>query len=53
MELSFVKQNVCNDAVSKHLNEPPTADKIKRTDATCLEKLVQRNHNLMFDQPAR
>ena len=27
----------------------PTADKIKQTGATCLEKLVQWNHNKIFD----
>ena len=40
MEGSFVKQNVLQRRVSILLNEPPTADKIKQTRATCLEKLV-------------
>ena len=37
MEGSFVKQNVLQRRVSKLLNEPPMADKIKQTGATCLE----------------
>ena len=40
MEGSLVKQNVLPRRVSKLLNESPTADKIKQTGATCLEKLV-------------
>ena len=41
MEGSFVKQNVLQRRVSKLLNvNLPTADKIKQTGATCLEKLV-------------
>ena len=41
VEGSFVKQNVLQRRVSKLLNEPQaTADKIKQTGATCLEKLV-------------
>ena len=39
MELSFGKQNVLQRRVIKLLL--PTADKIKQTGATCLEKLVQ------------
>ena len=46
VELSFMKQNVLQRSVSKLLNEPPTAYKIKQTGATCLEKLVLWNHNL-------
>ena len=42
-----MKQIVLQRRVSKLLL--PTADKIKQTGATCLEKLVQRNHNITFD----
>ena len=31
----------------------PTADKIKHTGATCLEKLVAWNHNFFFFQPGK
>ena len=41
MELSLVKQNVSQRRVSKLLNDLPTAEKIKQTGATSLEKLVQ------------
>ena len=40
MELAFVKQNVLQRRVSKLLNNLFSADKIKQTGATCLEKLV-------------
>ena len=49
VELSFVRQNVLQRRVSKLLNEPLTADKIKETGAACSEKLVQWNHNIIFD----
>ena len=39
-----MKQNVLQRRVSKL-----TADKIKQTGATCLEKLVLLNHNIIFD----
>ena len=45
VEGSFVQQNVLQRRVSKLL----TADKIKQTGATCLEKLVPWNHNIIFD----
>ena len=49
MELGFVKHNVLHRRVSKLLNEPPaTADKISQTGPTCLEKLVQLIHNIIF-----
>ena len=39
MELSLVKKNVLQRRISKLLNESlSTADKIKQTAATCLEK---------------
>ena len=47
MELSSVKQNALQRRVSKLLF--PTADKIKQTGTTCLEKLVKLNHNTIFD----
>ena len=48
VEGSFVKQTVLQRRVSKLLIEHPYADKIKQTGATCLEKLVQWNHNAQF-----
>ena len=50
-EISFVRQIVLQRRVSKILL--PAADKIKHTVATCLENLMQRNHNIIFDQPLR
>ena len=37
-----------NDALVNFLLNLPTTDKIKQTGATCLEKLVQWNYNIMF-----
>ena len=42
-EISFVRQIVLQRRVSKLLL--PTADKIKQTGATCLEKLVPSNQS--------
>ena len=46
-EISFVRQIVLQQHVSKLLL--PMANKINQTGATCLEKLVQRDHNIIFD----
>ena len=49
MELGFARHNVLQRRVSKLLNEPPaTTDKISQTGPTCLEKLVQLIHNIIF-----
>ena len=48
VELSFVKQNVLQRCASKLLNEPPYGRQIKQTDATCFQKLVQWNHNMII-----
>ena len=39
--------------VSKLLNKLPADDKIKQTGIACLEKRVQWNHNMMFEEPSR
>ena len=41
--------NVLQQRLSKLLNEPP----LRPTGTTSLEKLVQENHNIIFDQPLR
>ena len=50
MALSFVKQNVLQRRVGKLLHS--TANKIKQTvnrRYSFIEKLVQSNHNIIFD----
>ena len=39
----------CNDALENFKTNLPTAVKIKQTGATCYEKRVQWNRNIMFD----
>ena len=39
----------CNDGLVNIKMNLPTADKIKQTGATCLEKLVPWNHDIIFD----
>ena len=39
----------CNEALVNFYMNLPTADKIKQTGTTCLEELVPRNHNIIFD----
>ena len=46
-KISFVRQIVLQlDALETFT---PYDRQIKQTVATCLEKLVQRNHNIIFD----
>ena len=48
VELSFLKQNVLQ-RLGKFLNDPLYGDKMKQIGATCLEKIVQWNHNIIFE----
>ena len=41
MELSFAKLMCYNDVLVNFLIKRPTADKIKQTGTTCVEKRVQ------------
>ena len=47
-EWSFLKQNVLQ-RLGKFLNDLLYGDKMKQIGATCLEKIVQWNHNIIFE----